>query len=83
MIGAVARLSGMGTHFEIVHGPLGETSILPCACPRQADHPRLNSDTAPVQILRADGRTPEHGRRDRGRRRADGRALAPWAGGRA
>ncbi|QEO13802.1 hypothetical protein FLP10_04710 [Agromyces intestinalis] len=69
----------MATHFEIVHGPLGETSILPCACPRQADHPRLNSDTAPVPIV--ESAALEHGRRARRQRRA-GSALAAWVGGR-
>ncbi|MFE6256617.1 hypothetical protein [Agromyces sp. NPDC057865] len=50
----------MANHLEYVHGPLGEVSVLPCACPRLADHPRPTS-----------ARRLPTGRHLRGRRRVE------------
>lgn len=33
----------MATHLEYVTGALGELTVLPCACGRVSDHPRLTS----------------------------------------
>ncbi|MGW4928253.1 hypothetical protein ACWEOH_03795 [Agromyces sp. NPDC004153] len=61
----------MATHLEYVHGPLGEVSVLPCACPRLADHPRLTSACRPLQATDAASHRADAGpagRHLRGRR---------------
>ncbi|HEU0180852.1 MAG TPA: hypothetical protein VFR16_01590 [Agromyces mariniharenae] len=64
----------MANHLEVVHGPLGELSVLPCACPRLADHPRPTSarrlpPATDAASHRADA--PPAGRHLRGRPRLD------------
>jgi len=64
----------MADHLEYVHGPLGEVAVLPCACPRLADHPR---PTSARRLLPATDAASHHadarptGRHLRGRRRVE------------
>lgn len=67
----------MTTHLEYVTGPLGEPTVLPCACGRLADHPRLASSAFAAASARPTS-TAVHAT---GRRRRAGSApsIAPRA----
>lgn len=43
----------MATHLEYVTGALGELTVLPCACARVSDHPRLTSSAlvSPAELM--------------------------------
>lgn len=57
----------MATHLEYVTGELGELTVLPCACARVSDHPRLTSSALVTsRDAAAGGAVHSTGRRLRG-----------------
>ena len=73
----------MATHLEYVTGALGELTVLPCACARVSDHPRLTSSalaTPPLSMPDAVHSTGGRMRRVAFRERATARATRATRG---
>ena len=56
----------MATHLEYVTGALGELTVLPCACARVSDHPRLTSSALVARSVALPGALHPTGRGGRG-----------------